>query len=53
MLTNLVLSAASLLSGSASEELPDFNAVEWWNSIPLTLEQLRGRAVFVEVFRTW
>jgi hypothetical protein len=53
MLTQLVLSAAACLPGPTGEELPDFNAVEWWNSIPLTLEQLRGRAVFVEVFRTW
>ena len=41
MLTHLVLSAAVCLPGPAGEELPDFNAVEWWNSIPLTLEQLR------------
>ena len=26
---------------------------KWYNSPPLTLEDLKGKAVLVEVFRTW
>ena len=35
------------------QPLPDIEAVKWYNTPPLALEQLRGRAVLVEVFRTW
>jgi hypothetical protein len=52
MLPSLVLAASAALAGG-DEKLPDFGAVEWWNSIPLTLGRLKGRAVFVESFRTW
>lgn len=48
-LTGLLLTAAL----AAPADVPDFNADAWWNSVPLTVEQLRGRTVFVEVFRTW
>ena len=43
--------AAALVT--ADPEVPDFDADAWWNSIPLTVEQLRGRTIFVESFRTW
>ena len=32
---------------------PALEAVQWYNSPPLTLEDLKGRTVLVEVFRTW
>ncbi len=32
---------------------PEIEAVRWYNTMPLTFEQLQGRAVLVEVFRTW
>ena len=32
---------------------PELEAVKWYNTMPLTFEQLQGRAVLVEVFRTW
>jgi hypothetical protein len=32
---------------------PELAAVKWYNSPPLTWEQLQGKAVMVEVFRTW
>lgn len=35
------------------DQAPDFEADAWWNSIPLTVEKLRGRTIFVESFRTW
>lgn len=49
MLSSLVVAAAL----AAPADMPDFNADAWWNSVPLTVEQLRGRTIFVEVFRTW
>lgn len=51
MFEALVVAAA--FAAPAAEKVPDFSAVQWWNSIPLTVEQLRGRTIFVESFRTW
>ena len=33
--------------------VPEFNALKWYNTVPLTLEDLKGKAVLLQVFRTW
>jgi hypothetical protein len=53
MFASLVLAASAALAGGEQKAATDFGAVEWWNTIPLTLGRLKGRAVFVESFRTW
>ena len=49
--------ALPLLSGTGPAriggEMPEFQAVKWYNTPPLSVEDLREKAVFVEVFRTW
>lgn len=35
------------------EAPPALEAVKWYNTPPLALDQLHGKAVLVEVFRTW
>ena len=50
MLASLLLATAAVVTG---EGTPDFGALEWWNSPPLVLGRLKGRAIFVESFRTW
>jgi hypothetical protein len=37
------------LSGS----MPEFEALKWYNTPPLSLEDLKEKAVLIEVFRTW
>jgi hypothetical protein len=32
---------------------PELKAEKWYNSAPLTLADLKGKAVLVQVFRTW
>lgn len=32
---------------------PEFKATKWYNTAPLTLEDLKGKAVLLQVFRTW
>lgn len=32
---------------------PELDAVKWYNSPPMTLAELKGKTVFVDVFRTW
>lgn len=39
--------------GQAGQRAPEFDAVRWYNSPPLTMEGLAGKAVLIEVFRTW
>jgi hypothetical protein len=39
--------------GQAGQRAPGFNASRWYNSPPLTRENLAGKAVRIEVFRTW
>jgi hypothetical protein len=33
--------------------LPAFEAVRWYNTPPLSAEDLLGKAVLIDVFRTW
>ncbi len=52
----LVVLAASSLCPAAAQvgaPLPEIKAVKWYNTPPLTNEDLHGKAVLVEVFRTW
>jgi hypothetical protein len=54
MFASLLLAAtATAGAGEPAQRAADFGAVEWWNSPPLTLGRLKGRAIFVESFRTW
>lgn len=34
-------------------DAPEFEGKKWYGTAPLTLEDLRGKAVHVVVFRTW
>lgn len=33
--------------------MPEFDAVRWYNSVPLLAADLENKAVLIEVFRTW
>ena len=43
----------STAPAQAGQVPPKLDAVKWYNTPPLALEQLRDKAVLVEVFRTW
>ncbi len=45
--------AAPAIGQSLGKAPPELKATKWYNSPPLTLADLRGRAVLIEVFRTW
>ena len=51
--------AAGLMAAPApppadiGESPPEIEAVKWYNTPPMALEQLQGKAILVEVFRTW
>ena len=32
---------------------PEFKATKWYNTAPLSLDDLKGKAVLLQVFRTW
>ncbi len=48
----LVLTGA-LAHAQVGEKLPKLEVEQWYNSPPIAQEQLGGRAVLIEVFRTW
>ena len=46
-------SAPPVHAQSVGSPAPEFVPAKWYKSPPLTMEQLRGKAVLVVVFRTW
>ena len=51
-----VLAAAGASAAAATtggDPMPAFDAVRWYNTPALTNEDLAGKAVLVDVFRTW
>ena len=52
-----LLVVVALAPSSAAQRIglapPELEAVKWYNSPELSLEDLRERAVLIEVFRTW
>jgi len=49
----MALASASAAVTPGDERPPELDPVKWYNTPPLALEQLQGKAVLVEVFRTW
>lgn len=49
----LALALAPAAAAQVGQKPPELDAVQWYNSAPLTLDRLAGKAVLVEVFRTW
>jgi len=40
-------------SGTVGGTMPEFEALKWYNTPPLSIEDLKDKAVLIEVFRTW
>lgn len=58
MFAGLVLGLAALAipakaQGGVGSPPPEFNATKWYNTAPISLEDLKGKAVHIVVFRTW
>jgi hypothetical protein len=60
LLASLALGALAYCAGAppvaaldVGDPAPEFQPVKWYQSPPLTMEQLRGKAVLIVVFRTW
>ena len=56
LLPALGLAALALVAPARAEvgkPPPELDAVKWYNSPPLVLGDLQGKAVMIEVFRTW
>jgi len=49
----LTLVVSSPAAAQASGTMPSFEGATWYNTPALSMEDLEGRAVMVEVFRTW
>lgn len=56
LLFGLALACAALLAPARAQSgraAPEFDGKKWYNTAPLTLEDLKGKAVHIVVFRTW
>jgi len=49
----LFASALPAQAQAVGKPAPEFAEGKWYKSPPLTMEQLRGKAVLIVVFRTW
>ena len=44
---------ADVSSAQVGQKPPVLDVLEWYNSPPIDPAQMNGRAVLIEVFRTW
>ena len=51
--TVVTVALACSAQAQVGQVAPKLDAVKWYNTPPLALEQMRDKAVLVEVFRTW
>lgn len=51
LLSTALLAAAAV--AQVGSPPPELVAARWMNAPPLSLEELRGKAVLIEIFRTW
>ena len=49
----LALAPAMAAQSAVGGPAPELDALKWYNTPPLTMEAFKGKAVLVEVFRTW
>ena len=49
----LTLAAASPTAAQEPGTMPSFEGATWFNTPALSMGDMEGRAVMVEVFRTW
>ncbi|MFK5955107.1 MAG: hypothetical protein QM477_01540 [Planctomycetota bacterium] len=49
----LTLVVSSPATAQVSGTMPSFEGATWYNTPALSMEDMEGRAVMVEVFRTW
>lgn len=44
---------ACLRPSLTGQPAPDLSASQWWNSSPLTMQQLRGQMVLLDFWAVW
>lgn len=47
------LPASVRVEDPAGKSPPEFKATKWYNTAPLSLDDLKGKTVLLQVFRTW
>jgi hypothetical protein len=56
LLLGLALAGIALSAPARAQvgnNAPEFDGKKWYNTAPLALEDLKGKAVHIVVFRTW
>lgn len=47
------LAVPAKAQGGIGTPPPEFKATKWYNTAPISLEDLKGKTVHLVVFRTW
>jgi hypothetical protein len=50
---SLALALSGVAESTADKTPPEFAPDKWYNTAPLKLDDLKGKAVLIQVFRTW
>lgn len=53
LMVGAFFAAPAAAQARIGEAPPEFVPVKWYNSPSMTLEELKGKAVYIDVFRTW
>lgn len=53
LIVGAALALAAAPAATAQGSMPEFENATWLNTPPLSTQDMEGRAVLVEVFRTW
>ena len=49
----LALTAPAPAQDVAGKPPPELKGSKWYNTAPISLDDLKGKAVLIQVFRTW
>ena len=49
----LALAAPANAQAAIGKAPPEFKGTKWYNTAPISLDDLKGKAVLIQVFRTW
>lgn len=47
------LSPPAPAQSAVGNPAPEFKATKWYNGPPISVDDLKGKAVLIQVFRTW
>jgi hypothetical protein len=47
------LAVPAKAQGGIGQPPPEFKGTKWYNTAPISLDDLKGKTILIQVFRTW